>query len=564
MNLIRTAITFALTAAPALAASTTLPTTLPSMTAVTQPTAANLEVHEWAVFVVDAATGKMNPQGIVTSTLPTFVTDHRFSGNPLDESPPAAANPNGNLVFNGRFWMRVNLPPATPAAAPPSADSDLPGPVGVIRVIGNVDSKVDVSITAKSGSFLGSWPRAEDRSNQLLWRDLSVGNQPVQSPLVDADHWFTGLRSVSSAYLSLEHGGNDRFLLYDLETPYSTPLKARAGKDFSFEISNPSSAPLHDLTLYEGDHDRWRTASIGELASTAPLVIPHPTTAPVAADPNGKNQLGAKVTDVSADPARAKNWGFSGGKGLFVDTVWPGTPATGKLKPGDVIVEVEGREAPSAADFLSLLVNAAPGSSMNLKVYRHNSNVEIQITLPGTPVATRPASTLPSTRPTTAAAVTGPVFRAVQLTISPSTQPSDLAAAWQPIITTAGVDPTDANVMTHIIARYAFDPHRLTAVYRMDDAELNRLLPIEVVPQPAKITRFALVIVVNADPAAGTIVDDMIKQLGNEDWNKRDAAYRSLAAMGPAATAKLTAAKNDKDLEVSWRAEKLLSLTAGK
>ena len=122
-----------------------------------------------------------------------------------------------------------------------------------------------------------------------------------------------------------------------------------------------------------------------------------------------------------------------------------------------------------------------------------------------------------------------------------------------------GVDPADAAVITRLIARYAFDPHRLTAVYRMDDAELDQLLPLEVVPQPAKITRFALVIVINADPTAGTVVDDLIKQLGDDDWDKREAAYQALAAMGPAAQAKLTGAKGSKDLEVAWRAERLLA-----
>jgi len=127
-------------------------------------------------------------------------------------------------------------------------------------------------------------------------------------------------------------------------------------------------------------------------------------------------------------------------------------------------------------------------------------------------------------------------------------------------MTRAGVDPADAEMMRRVIARYAFDPHRLTAIYRMDDAEYDRLLPLEVVPQPAKISRFGLVIIINADPSAGNIVDDLIKQLGDDDWSKRDAAYHALAAMGPAATEKLKSASKDKDLEIAWRAERLLAL----
>ncbi len=535
---------------------TAAPATLPTTTAVAQPTAANLEVHEWAVFVVDASTGKMNPQGLVTSTLPSFVSEKRFTGNPLDDAPPPVVNPNGNLVFNGRFWTRINLPPSTPTAAPPLADSDLPSPVGVIRVMGDVDSKVDVTVTAKSGSFLGSWPRAEDRSNQLLWRDLTVGNQPVESPLVGASNWFTELRSVNTAYLSMEHGGNDRFLLYDLETPYSTPLKVKPGKDFSFEISNPSAAPLHDLTLYQGDGDQWRSASPGELdpAVARPILsATQPTTRPAG------DGLKIKISEVSGNPGRAKNFGYQGSTGLFVEAVHPGSPAEGKLKTSDIITEVNGTPVKSALEFFSVY----HGPTLKLRVFRAGNTIEVEITLPPPP-ATAPIVVHAKPATTTSVATTAPAVRTAQLATVPSTQPSDLAETWKPIMTTAGVDPVDANVMTRIIARYAFDPHRLTAVYRMDNAEFDRLLPIEVVPQPAKIKRFALVIVVNVDPSAGTIVDDMIKQLGDEDWNKRDAAYRSLAAMGPAATAKLTAAKNNKDLEISWRVEKLLSLTTAK
>jgi hypothetical protein len=551
------------------------PTTQATTTAVTQPTAANLELHEWAVFVVDGSSSQLNPQGLVSATVPPFVTDHRFGSTTPPDAPAAPANGN-QLFFNGRFWQR-GTPPVAHSPVPVTTDLDDPSPVGIIRLVGSADSKVDVSITARGGSFLGSWPKAEDRANQLLWRDLTVSQQPDdQPPVVDPQHWFTNLRSVPSAYLSLTHGGTDRFLLYDLEAPYACPVKAqavkeKAAKDFTYELSNPTPARLHDLTLYQGDRDGWRTVSIGDLAPTAPPVNP-PSKKPT--DPSGKNALGVKLIDVSADLTRAKNWGYDGTTGLIVDTVWPNTPAHGKLRAGDIIMEVDGRVVPKADDFLSMVASAS-GSTLKLQIFRHNKSKQIELPLPGQPAATQAiATTGPTTKnattttsaPTTLRATTNPSLanvaalpRTVHLTVSPSTQPSDLADAWKPAMVTAGVDPADTALITRVIARYAFDPHRLTAIYRMDDAEFDRLLPLEVVPEPAKIKRFALVIVVNVDPAAGTVVDDLIKQLGDDDWSRRDAAYKALAAMGPAATAKLTVAKTDKDLEIAWRAEKLLA-----
>ena len=87
---------------------------------------------------------------------------------------------------------------------------------------------------------------------------------------------------------------------------------------------------------------------------------------------------------------------------------------------------------------------------------------------------------------TSSALATTEPAKAYQLAQAPTTQPADLADAWKPRMTAAGVDSVDANVIAHVIDQYAFDSHRLTAVYRMDDAEFDRILPIEVVPQPAK------------------------------------------------------------------------------
>lgn len=47
-------------------------------------------------------------------------------------------------------------------------------------------------------------------------------------------------------------------------------------------------------------------------------------------------------------------------------------------------------------------------------------------------------------------------------------------------------------------------------------------------------------------------------QLGHDDWDTREAASKQLAELGPAARPKLQAALQSKDMEVVWRAERLL------
>jgi HEAT repeat protein len=67
------------------------------------------------------------------------------------------------------------------------------------------------------------------------------------------------------------------------------------------------------------------------------------------------------------------------------------------------------------------------------------------------------------------------------------------------------------------------------------------------------------VIIKNADPAVGTEIDDLIVQLGDPAWSKREEASQSLLKMGAAAVPKLQEATKNKDLEVVWRAEKLVA-----
>ena len=172
-----------------------------------------------------------------------------------------------------------------------------------------------------------------------------------------------------------------------------------------------------------------------------------------------------------------------------------------------------------------------------------------------TTAPTRPATTWA----TTAAASTAPAAD-VPTTLSPTElDPAALAAAW---VGRAMPEASEADraVVAGLIVRHGFNGRRLTAVYAMDGAEMDRLLPLEVLPQPRRTSRVGVVILRNIDPSAGTDVDDLIARLGDPSWPQREAASRALVAIGPVAIGKLTAAKRDKDPEVAWRAERALAL----
>lgn len=380
-----------------------------------------LDVQEWAVFVLDASSDKLNSDGIVQSTLPPFVSSHR-------------------------------------QAAPADA-IDKPSPVGVIRLIGSAADKVDVKIEKTAGAFLSSWPKAQARSNALLWQDLTVSDNPSGQgvePIADG-HWFARLRAAASAYVSNDKGAPERFLLYDVELPYACPLKVTHGDGGRIVLNNASTVALHDLFLYHSDHGTHRQAAVGELpAFTAP-------------------------------------------------------PKTGE------------------AATRTVLPSTGPA------------------TTPSTQTASAPASQT-----------------SVLLMPAASDRPADVAANWKPILSRSGLSPTDVQLIADMISQYALGSRALTAIYRLDPAEFDRLLPLEVVPQPRSILRVGVVIITNADPAAGTEVDELISQLGDPSWAKREEAYNSLKSLGPAALPKLKAATKNKDMEIVWRAEKLLAAKEAK
>jgi hypothetical protein len=182
-------------------------------------------------------------------------------------------------------------------------------------------------------------------------------------------------------------------------------------------------------------------------------------------------------------------------------------------------------------------------------------------TQPTTKPATSPVAAVPATQPAVAKA--GPTTRNVAEPALDAPAIKDAAAVlapWKEKLSAAGLSPTDFDVILSILAKHGLDDKRMTIIYRLDPSEMERLLPIEVVPQPKKVTRVGLVILRNIDPAIGQEIEQLIVQLGDSDWSKREAAQKQLSELGLPAKPKLEeASKNSKDMEIVWRSERLLA-----
>jgi hypothetical protein len=81
---------------------------------------------------------------------------------------------------------------------------------------------------------------------------------------------------------------------------------------------------------------------------------------------------------------------------------------------------------------------------------------------------------------------------------------------------------------------------------------------LEVFPPPRKMVRTGLLVIHGVDPRLQDRAKAFVKQLGDDAYKVREAAEAKLFELGPVAVPSLEDALKDKDVEIVFRAERLL------
>ncbi len=90
--------------------------------------------------------------------------------------------------------------------------------------------------------------------------------------------------------------------------------------------------------------------------------------------------LGVGIQDV--DETMAKALGMKSPKGAFVDNVFEGQPADkAGIKPGDVILSVNGKDISDTAELLRTVAGLTPGDKSAVTVWRGSSSITLFLTL---------------------------------------------------------------------------------------------------------------------------------------------------------------------------------------
>ncbi len=100
--------------------------------------------------------------------------------------------------------------------------------------------------------------------------------------------------------------------------------------------------------------------------------------------------LGVEIQDVQRDPDFARSFGYTETNGVIVHGVLNGTPAAGKLQPGDVITALDGKHVDTVQELRDSVAMMAPGSAAKLTISRDGKESEITVMLgeqPDNPLA---------------------------------------------------------------------------------------------------------------------------------------------------------------------------------
>lgn len=375
-----------------------------------------------------------------------------------------------------------------------ASESDKPAPLGLITFEGPATKDIDVLLEFPSGRFLAHWPTARIQSKRIYWRSQNLLKESPLSMRLPESDWLSPLQQADRLYVK-GIDKCDRFILYDVELDHNSRITMTHAEN-GFQIQNANTYPLKDLTIIQPaeQKDRWKVAAIEQV----------PGIKKEDKKPEAKSAQPAKPVDPLSEESLKKNAKDAKANQL----------------------EVLGKQL-RAVGALPKLVDAAakPADKKETQAAKAENKT--------------PAVLVPYVE-------------------SAGLSQAEALEIWRKQLTDLGLGTPEVEHVLRILGEHALRDDQATVVYRLDESYLDKILPLEITPFPDVVRRIGIVILLDADPALLKRIDALIAQLGNQSWEKREAAQKSLEEYGKAAQAQLQKATSNKDLEIVFRAEQIL------
>ena len=465
-------------------------------------------------------------------------------------------------------------------------------PISVLQFFGEPSRDIDIDLRVKKGKIVAHWPPAAERADRLQWFKSDLTKTPAASAPVGylpEAHWFQKFRKVDAALYHQRESRSERFLAYDTELAVPVPVKLRGGPD-EYTIQNLTEYNLLDVAVIApaDGGGGFRVGWLDELPSAAPEQ-PAARKAEKAEkeDPKKKKTTGEKVEEVFAKE------GEQAKKEKDNEGVKP-LPAEGdaniKARVDQVLnrqVTVNLEQAPRK-QILDLVASQARlryelddktiakadvdlGKPMDLKaggIAARDALAEVlgtvglsyRVTEDGTLFITT-AARLADDANKKGAAIEGPP---IKLTLSlplKATDPSYRELTRDSLarrLTRQGLREEAVNTLLDQYSDAIFAPEGLIVVAFFARDAIDEAVLLDVFPPPKKLVRVAMLVIHGIDPRLQDRAKELVAKLGDETPKNREAAETKLFELGPVAVPVLEDALHDKDLEVVFRAERLL------
>ncbi|QDV50951.1 hypothetical protein Enr17x_29960 [Gimesia fumaroli] len=378
-----------------------------------------------------------------------------------------------------------------------ASESDQPAPLGLITFEGPPVKDIDVLVEFPSGRFLSHWPTARIQSKRIYWRAQNLSKENTLSMQIPESHWLSHLQTADRLFVK----GIDkceRFILYDVELNHTPRITLSHTKD-GFQIQNQEAFPLKNVTVVQPTDKKtdWRLATV-DLVPSPEKTEKKPVAKPTEA-------ASTKKGDPLSDESLTKKAKVEQAKEKAKQLAALGN----KLKEVGVLPSVSVPAAKAAEKSATPSLRKAP------------------------PVDVPFQSAAPLSR-------------------------EQVLAEWEKKLETLDLGQPEITHVLKILGQHAFREDQATIVYCMDESYLDKILPLEITPFPDVVRRTAIVILLDADPALLKRIDQLIVQLGDPKWEKRNEAQKKLEEYGKAAQVQLQKATKNKDLEIVFRAEQIL------
>ncbi len=511
-------------------------------------------------------------------------------------------NPSQNTLNATRVYRNA-MPGAVGTSRPKAEGAELDrkfavAPIAVVQTFGDPTEDIDVDLRVKKGNLLAHWPQGTERSGGLRWYKSNFLKSPpagVAPGNFADDHWFSKLRAVGSALYLRNESRVERFLAYDTELTVPIPIKLRGGPD-EYTLQNLTSQRLIDVAVIapvEGGGYR-----VGWL-DTLPSAVPKETVAEELAKTKAKEEE-KKAQEKPAGKAKAAEAIFEAADAEAKTKDKPKPKDEPKPLPPEGDANIKARVDQALNRSVTLNIAEAPRKDVLALVTaqarlryevddptlaKDSIDLNQPMTLRGGSLAARDAladilgsvglsyrisddGTLFITTAARLAAETGKkaVIEGppVKLTLGQPVKPTDPSFreqtrdAYTRRLTAQGMR---AEVVQTYLDQYGptfFETKSLIVLAHLTRDAIDEIVLLDVFPNPKKLVRTAVVVATGIDPRLQDQARVLVRQLGDVAPKAREAAETQLFDLGTVAVPVLEDALKEKDIEIVFRAERIL------